>query len=233
MTYKLHIANKRYSSWSMRPWLVFKVLDIPFEEALFMFKPGYRQPDFLAFSPSGKVPCLHDSAHDKFYVWDSLAIVEYIAEKHAGVWPSDPTARAFARCAASEMHSSFEALREECGMNVGLRIELPEHSDGLKRDLARLETLFTEGLTRFGGPWLAGAEFTAADAFYAPVACRFKTYGITFPGPAGEYVERLFEHPSVQEWVQAGIFEKDREPTHEQDAARPGRRILADLSAEQ
>lgn len=228
MTYSLYIGNKRYSSWSMRPWVVLKSLDIPFEERLHLFKPGHRQPDFLAFSPTGKVPCLHDSS-SSLVIWDSLAIVEYLAEKHDGVWPKDQVARAFARCAASEMHTGFNAICDECSMNVGLRIDMgPSLSEGLQRDIDRFNVLFKEGLDKFGGPWLAGGKFTAVDAFFAPVATRCKTFGIKLDGAAAEYMDRLFEHPAVQAWVQDGIKELAREPTHEDGSIR-GRTILEDL----
>lgn len=228
MTYKLYIANKRYSSWSMRPWVLLKALEIPFQEELFLFKPGYHQPEFLAFSPSGKVPCLHDQ-ETSLTIWDSLAIAEYVAEKYPNVWPKDQAARAFARCAAAEMHSGFNAIRDECSMNVALRIDLGETlSAGLQRDIARFNVLFKDGLDKFGGPWLAGKEFTAVDAMFAPVASRCKTYGIKLEGPAAEYIERLFEHPAVQAWVQQGIKETVREPSHEDDCVRD-RKILEDL----
>lgn len=116
-------------------------------------------------------------------------------------------------------------------MNVGLRVELGERSENLQRDLARVTVLLEEGLERFGGPWLAGSEFTAVDAFFSPVAARFKTYGIKLDGAAGDYVERLFKHPSVQEWVQAGISEDTRELEHEAACLIKGRKILEDLSA--
>ncbi|KAH6983382.1 thioredoxin-like protein [Ilyonectria sp. MPI-CAGE-AT-0026] len=230
MAYTLFIGNKRYSSWSMRPWVLLKALDIPFDEKLNLFKPGQRQPDFLAFSPTGKVPCLHDGANSTdTAVWDSLAICEYVAESHPGAWPTDARARAFARCAAAEMHSGFPAIRDECSMNVGLRIELATRSEALQRDISRFNELFSEGLDKFGGPWLAGKEFTIADAMYAPIASRCKTYGIELEGAAKEYLDRLFEHPAVQEWVQDGIKESAREPSHEEDCIR-GRKILEDLS---
>lgn len=226
MSLKLHILNKRYSSWSMRPWVLLKALNIPFEEAIFYVKPGWRQPQLLAFSPTGKVPCLHDG---DLVLWDSLAITEYLAEAHPGVWPADRAARAWARCAAAEMHSGFGSIRDECSMNVGLRIELGEMSEGLKRDVARFNTLFTEGLGKFGGPWLAGEEFTAVDAFYAPIASRCRTFGIKLEGEAQEYLERLFKHEAVQAWIQEGIKE-EREPMHE-DGCILGRKVLEDLSA--
>ena len=227
MTLSLYIGNKRYSTWSMRPWVLLKALDIPFEEKLHFFKPGLRQPDFLAFSPTGKVPCLHDG-ESSTVVWDSLAICEYIAEKYPAAWPSDRKARAFARCAAAEMHSSFNAIRTECSMNVALRIEMPSISDELQRDLDRFTELFNEGLDKFGGPWIAGKEFSIADAFFAPVASRVKTFGLPIPGKAGEYLDRVFEHPAVQLWIKQGIEEAEREPYHEEDCVR-GRKVLEDF----
>ncbi|KAH7308503.1 hypothetical protein B0I35DRAFT_442077 [Stachybotrys elegans] len=238
MTYTLYIANKRYSSWSMRPWVLLKALGIPFEEKLNIFQQhGYRQPQFDVFSPTGKVPCLFDSRSDSskpLVIWESLAIVEYLADQHEGVWPSreKTAARAFARCAAAEMHSGFTAIRDECGMNVGYRIDLcGPPSQAVQKDLDRINTLFKQGLETFGGPWIAGDKFTAADAFFAPVACRFKTYGLQLEDKAAqEYVERLFQHPAVQEWVEAGIRETAREPVHEQEVLE-GRRVIEDLSA--
>ncbi|KFA63329.1 hypothetical protein S40285_01855 [Stachybotrys chlorohalonatus IBT 40285] len=240
MSYTLYIGNKRYSSWSMRPWVLLKALAIPFTEALEPFVPGMRQPHYSAFSPSAKVPCLHshisssssDQDEQKLVVWDSLAIVEHIADTHPSVWPSAPAARAFARSAAAEMHSGFPAIRDECSMNVGLRINLGgPPGEALQRDLDRLGALFRYGLDRFGGPWLAGESFTAADAFYAPIASRCRTYGLVFEDKAvQEYVGRLFSHPAVQEWVQAGIRETSREPDHETDCIRD-RTVLEDLSA--
>ncbi|KAI1008584.1 hypothetical protein LB504_001343 [Fusarium proliferatum] len=230
MTYSLFIGNKRYSSWSMRPWVLLKALEVPFDEKLNLFKPGLRQPDFLAFSPSGKVPCLHDG-ETSIVVWDSLAICEYIAEKHPAAWPTDAAARAFARCAAAEMHSGFDAIRDECSMNVGLRIELGTPSEALQRDINRFNELFKEGLDKFGGPWLAGDKFTVVDAMYAPIASRVKTYGIELDGAAKEYADRLFEHEAVQAWIQGGIKETSREPFHEEDCVR-GRKVLKDLTKE-
>lgn len=231
MALTLYIGNKRYSSWSMRPWVLLKALDIPFDENLNLFQAGMRQPQFDAFSPSSKVPCLHDAANSTV-VWDSLAIVEYIAEQRPGAWPEERAARAFARCAAAEMHSGFAALRNECGMNVGLRVDMGGTlSEGLARDLSRLSRLFDEGLSRFGGPWLAGRDFSAVDAFFAPVASRCKTYGLKLDGAAAaDYVDRLFEHPAVQAWVREGIAETAREPMHEEESTQGGRKVLQDLS---
>ncbi|KAL2211647.1 glutathione S-transferase-like protein [Sarocladium strictum] len=238
MTYTLFIGNKRYSSWSMRPSVLLKALNIPFEERLFFFNDGIAQPQFKAFSPSSKVPCLHvhaaDSNDDPLIVWDSLAIIEHIADDHPAVWPSKdkPAARAFARSAAAEMHSGFSTLRNELNMNVGLRFERQTPSEDLQKDLDRISALFKHGLETFGGPWLAGDAFTGADAFYAPVASRLKTYGLELGDEkAQEYVERLFECPAVREWVEDGIRETAREPMHEEEC-RQGRKLIADLSAE-
>ncbi|CAM1509385.1 Fc.00g031240.m01.CDS01 [Cosmosporella sp. VM-42] len=228
MTYTLFIGNKRYSSWSMRPWVLLKALGVTFDEKLNLFKPGLRQPDFLTFSPSGKVPCLHDG-DTSIVVWDSLAICEYIAEKYPAAWPSDAAARAFARCAAAEMHSGFNAIRDECSMNVGFRIELGTPSEGVQRDISRLNALFKDGIDKFGGPWLAGKDFSIADAMFAPIASRCKTFGIELEGPAKEYIDRLFEHAAVQAWVEDGIKETAREPMHEEDCLK-GRKLLEDLT---
>lgn len=228
MTYSLYIGNKRYSSWSMRPWVLFKALDIPFDEKLKLFAASHRQPAFLAFSPTGKVPCLYDSDNaegDDIVVWDSLAICEHVAEKHPRLWPADARARAFARSVSAEMHSGFPAIREECSMNAGVRVELGQPSEDLRRELDRFQALFSEGLEKFGGPWLAGEAFTIADAMYAPIALRLKIFGIELRGSAKEYADRLFEHPAVQEWVRGGLTEEEREPIHEHDSIL-GRKVL-------
>lgn len=230
MGYILYIANKRYSSWSMRPWVLLKALGVPFEERLQLFVAGRCQPAFLSFSPSGKVPTLVD---EDITVWDSLAIAEYLAEAHPSVWPQDSkAARAFARSAAAEMHTGFEAIRDQCSMNVALRIDLGGPPDAaLQRDLDRLEEVWADGLERFGGPWVAGEAFSAADAFFAPVATRIQTFRLPLKNPeAVAYVERLLEHPAVRQWIAEGIAETGREPMHEEDVLR-GRRVIQDLSA--
>jgi glutathione S-transferase len=179
--YTLHIGNKNYSSWSLRPWVLMSERGIPFREELHVFGDGFRGAG--GKSPSGKVPCLHDG---KRIVWDSYAIAEYLAERHPGVWPADDDARAWARSAAAEMHSGFTALRGECSMNCGLRVRLNAPSDALRADLARIASLWGEGLERFGGPFLAGSTFTAVDAFYCPVAFRVQTYGLELPRAAAD-----------------------------------------------
>lgn len=227
MSYRLFIANKNYSSWSMRPWVALKALDIPFEEVLTPFDGAGPQTAFTSFSPTAKVPCLHEN---ESVVWDSLAIIEYVAEVHPDLWPRSRAARAWARCATAEMHSGFPALRDECSMNCALRIELGTPSEELQQDLDRLETLWCEGLQRFGGPWLAGERFTAVDAFFAPVAVRVQGYDLPLGETALAYAQRLLEHPSVAEWVSQGIAESWVDEPHEQDCRR-GRRVLEDRRA--
>lgn len=223
----LYIANKNYSSWSLRPWVLLRERGIPFEEKLVPFETGSSWEKFRSFSPSGKVPCLVDG---DIVVWDSLAIAEYAGERHPGVWPADPAARAFARCAAAEMHSGFMALREQCGMNCGIRVKLHRIDDALARDLARLNALWNDGLQRFGGPFLAGSEFTAADAFFAPVAFRVQTYSPPLDDNANAYAQRLLALPSMQNWYQAALEETWRDAGHEAEMAKWGA-ITEDLRA--
>lgn len=221
--YELIIANKNYSSWSMRPWVLMRRLRIPFNERLLPFHLGLIRQH----SPSGRVPCLVDG---QAQVWDSLAIVEYLAERHAGVWPENAKARAWARSAAAEMHSGFQALRNECSMSVGVRIKLHAISTGLQADLARLAALWLDGLARHGGPFLGGAAFTAVDAFFAPVVTRVQTYGLPLPARAAAYVGRMLEVPAVGEWIAGGIAEDFRDVAHENDILAQGV-LLADLRA--
>jgi glutathione S-transferase len=224
--YRLHIANKNYSSWSLRPWVLMRELGIEFDERLEVFvDAATNRAAFRQFSPNGRVPCLVD---DGRAVWDSLAIVEYLAERHAGVWPADAAARAWARCAAAEMHSGFAELRQRCGMNCGLRIRLHEIPEGLQRDVDRIDELWNDGLDRFGGPFLAGASFTAVDAFFAPVAFRVQTYDLPLSGAASSYVEALLELPAMQAWYAAALGEPWRDDDHETEVRAYGT-VLEDL----
>ena len=225
--YVLHIANKNYSSWSLRPWVLMRTLDIPFEEQLTPFPTGSSFDLYRSFSPGGRVPCLVD---DGWAVWDSLAIVEYLAERHHGVWPVEAKARSWARSAAAEMHSSFTALRNMCPMSCGLRVKPFPMSDALKHDIFRLGDLWNDGLARFGGPFLAGEHFTAVDAFFAPVAFRVQSYGLSFDGAANDYPKRLLDLPAMRDWYEAGLAETWREPDHEAEARAAGT-ITEDLRA--
>jgi glutathione S-transferase len=225
--YELIIANKNYSSWSMRPWVLMRSLGIPFDERLLRFDENYRTGDFRRHSPSGRVPCLLDG---DLKVWDSLAIAEYLHERHAGVWPTDPKARAWARCAAAEMHSGFGTLRNVCSMNVGIRVRLHRVTDALQTDLTRLSELWEEGLARHGGAFLGGAAFCAVDAFFAPVASRIQSYGLQLSSRAMAYAQALLEVPAVKEWIDAGIRETWRDPLHEEDWKAHGE-LVQDLRA--
>ncbi len=225
MGYTLVTANRNYSSWSLRPWVLMRALGIAFEDRIEPFLAPENYDAFRMFSPTGQVPVLIDGERT---VWDSLGIALYLAERHDGVWPSDGDARAWAVCAAAEMHGGFAALRNERTMNVGVRVDPVRGSDALDRNVARVTELWAEGLGRFGGPWLAGAEFTAVDAFYAPVAFRVRTYGIDV-GPQGlAWVERIIAHPAMREWEDAALAETWREAGHEAELAASGS-IIADF----
>ncbi|MCW2484505.1 glutathione S-transferase family protein [Candidatus Symbiopectobacterium sp. NZEC127] len=221
--YQLHIANKNYSSWSLRPWVLMTALEIPFTEQLTPFSAGAVQTAFKAFSPTAKVPCLAD---DKQVVWDSLAIIEYLAERHRGVWPEESAARTWARCASAEMHSSFTALRNQCAMSCGVRVVLPEISAALHAELARLDVLWTEGLTRFGGPFLAGNAFSAVDAFFAPVVFRIQTYNLPVSATVNSYCQHLLAQPAMQRWYTSALAETWREPAHEDEVTDNGKRVV-------
>jgi glutathione S-transferase len=225
--YILHIANKNYSSWSLRPWLLMRTLAIPFTEEMHPFHTGSNRDSFRAFAPNGRVPCLDDG---DIKVWDSLAIVEYLAESHPQIWPKDRTALAFARSVCAEMHSGFQALRSACGMSCGHRIQLSAIPSELQIDIDRLNELWNQGLERFGGPFLTGKHFTAADAFFAPVAFRFQTYGLLATGQAREYFSLLLASEHMQEWYTSALRESWREPEHEREILASGT-ITADLRA--
>jgi glutathione S-transferase len=224
---KLHIANKNYSSWSLRPWVLMTALGVHFDEVVSPFEGGSGSgwTQFRSFSPTGKVPCLVDGAQ---VVWDSLAIAEYLAENHPGVWPADRAARAWARSATAEMHSGFGVLRNTCPMSVGVRVRLHGIGSALQADLDRLSELWLDGLQRFGGPYLAGSEFTAVDAFFCPVAFRIQTYGLPMPAAAMAYVNHLLELPAMQQWTREALAEPWIEPSHEADCLKDGV-LLEDL----
>ncbi len=217
--FELHIANKNYSSWSLRPWLLMKALDIPFVEKLHYFASPETPSTFGALSPSAKMPVLVSNG---FSIWDTLSIVEYLAEEYPAVWPLEKVNRAWARSACAEMHSGFFTLRNECSMSVGVRVRLHELSRALKSDIARIESLWTDGLDRFQGVWLAGDQFTAVDAFFGPVAFRFRTYGIVLGERSQAYAERLLSHPTMMAWEQGALNETVRDKSHDVGIERMG-----------
>jgi len=209
MTLKLVIGNKNYSSWSMRPWLAMRASGIAFEE---VFIPLYTdnkadKDRILSFSRSGKVPSLVDGDDT---VWDSLAIIEYLAERFpdARLWPADRAARAHARSISAEMHSGFLSLRNECGMNLHRPIGAVALSADAEANVARVQEIWTECRARYGkqGPYLFGA-FNGADAMYAPVVHRFRTYAIKVSPQVQAYMETMIALPAFAEWTKAGLAE--------------------------
>jgi len=223
VTYTLITANRNYSSWSLRPWVLMKALGIPFEERLEPFAATSNYEAFRAFSPVAQVPVLLDDAKDEQRtIYDSLAITLYLVDRHDGIWPADEAARAWAQCAAAEMHAGFSALRNDCTMNVGVRAKPKLMSDALKKDIARLAELWGEGLSRFGGPWLAGEAFTAADAFFAPVAYRVRTYDLDVGATGRVWVDHIIAHSAMQDWEAQALSESWREKGHEEELAACG-----------
>ena len=213
---KLLIGNKNYSSWSMRPWVMLTQFDIPFEEVLVRFDAFEPDSSFKAtvgtVSPAGKVPVLVD---DGLAVWDTLAIAEYVAEKFADLplWPRDVKRRARARSVCAEMHSGFGALRNAFGMNieaslpeVGARV-LAEDADA-RADLARMIALWQSALSESGGPFLFG-EYSIADAYFAPVVMRMRTYALPVPADVAAYVERAVAAKGTAAWIRDALAEKD------------------------
>jgi glutathione S-transferase len=223
--YELYIANKNYSSWSLRPWVLMRELAIPFAERLIVFEQEASWEEYRRISPSGKVPCLIDAGR---VVWDSLAIVEYLDERHDGVWPAGAAARAWARSAAAEMHSGFTELRNRCSMSCGIRVRLHEMPTGLTRDMDRIQVLWNDGLQRFGGPFLAGSAFSAVDAFFAPVAFRIQTYDLELDSTSAGFASLLLDLPSMQQWYAEALQETWRDAAHEAEVLRAGS-VLEDL----
>jgi glutathione S-transferase len=223
VAYTLITANRNYSSWSLRPWVLMKGLGIAFEDRIEPFTKPSNYEEFRAFSPTGQVPVLLDGEAS---VWDSLGIALYLADRHEGVWPVDPAERAFAQCAVTEMHGGFSALRNDCTMNVGVRVQPRPMRPALVRDVVRVREIFEDGLARFGGPWLAGEAFTVLDAFFAPVAYRIRTYGLDV-GKGHAWVDHMLAHPAMQEWEAAALAETWREAGHEEELAAAGE-IVAD-----
>lgn len=207
---KLFIGNKAYSSWSLRGWLACKQSGLPFEEIVVPLYDDQwsRRREDDEFAPGGgKVPILWDG---EIVVWDSLAIVEWMAAKagQALFWPEDDAARAMARSISAEMHSGFAALRRECSMNLRHRLPQPQLPDDALADIARVQQLWETARNRFGagGPFLFGT-FGAADIMFAPVVTRFVTYSIPVSRPAADYMTAVLQHPFLREWIEAAVAE--------------------------
>ena len=221
MAYTLFIGNKNYSSWSLRPWLVLRQGGIPFQEQLVSLQDDPGKGERFGRLPAGRVPVLADGP---VLVWDSLSICEYLAERHPGLWPADPVARAWARSISAEMHSGFMDVRREMSMDVRSRRPQRARSEGVLRDILRIERIWDDTRARFGarGELLFGT-FTIADAFYAPVAFRFRTYGVAPGGAAGEYMAALLALPAMKEWEEGGRGD-ERLADHDLDLLYPGDR---------
>lgn len=205
---ELVIGTKRWSTWSLRPWLALKRTGAAFREVEITLRQdeGRTEAAILPHSPSGMVPALKDG---ELTIWDSLAICEYLAEKfpEAKLWPQDPALRALARAAAAEMHSGFQSLRGECPMALEAEPKVVTLSEATQKNIRRIVALWSALLARSGGPFLAG-EWSIADAFYTPVATRFRTYGVHLSdygddGACGAYMNRLLSTPEFKEWESA------------------------------
>lgn len=210
---RLIIGNKNYSSWSLRPWLAMKVAGIAFsEERIALYGPGSKEK-ILAFSPAGKVPCLIDG---DLRIWDSLSICEYLAEKTPSLWPQDRAARAHARSISAEMHSGFQNLRTHMSMNIRKRYPGKGRTPEVLAEIARIVEMWSECRVRFGasGPFLFG-RFAIADAMYAPVVLRLRTYEVELPPAARAYADAILALPALQEWVAAAASEKESLPQFE------------------
>ena len=214
---QLYIGNKNYSSWSMRPWVLLRQFGIPFDEVMVRFDSFDADSVFKTtmarVSPTGTVPVLVDD--DGLVVWDTLAIAEYLAERHPeqALWPRDVRRRARARSVCAEMHAGFRALRNACPMNI--EASLPEvgtqvlvEQPAVQADLNRLVAMWTEALADHGGPFLFGT-FSIADAYFAPVVARLRTYALPVPTAIGAWMDAVWAAPGVADWVAGALAEQD------------------------
>lgn len=194
--------NPPRSSWSLRPWILLKTLGIPFEEKVvrYLDDKAAQRSQFQVFSPTAKIPVLVDN---EITIWDSLAIIEYVAESYPQIWATGKVARAWSRSACAEMHSGFSTLRNICDFKPLERLTLTDIPTELADELARIDQLWEEGLTRFGGKFLSGEQFTAVDAFFVPIALRIETYGLHrfFSKPSLAYQRQLLALPALSEWL--------------------------------
>lgn len=206
--FELYIGNKNYSSWSLRPWLLMKHFGVPFVEHMVSVAGRAYNPALKRLAGNARVPCLHEHG---FQVWESMAIIETLAERYPAMWPTDSQARARARSICAEMHAGFASLRTAMPMNLKLRLKGKPADPDVQRDIDRVAEIWEEARTRFAagnGPWLFG-DFTAADAMFAPVACRFDTYNVPLPAHAAAYRDTVLEHPAMLAWREAGLQETE------------------------
>jgi glutathione S-transferase len=212
----LVIGNKNISSWSMRPWVAAKAFGIPFTEVRLLLDQPDTAANIARYSHAGRVPVL---VAGEITVWDSLAIVEYLAEqfpdKH--LWPQDVAARALARSVVAEMHSGFTGLRTSMSMNIKARLPGRGRTAQAQADIGRICEIWEECLARFGHHGFLFGEFSIADAFYAPVVTRFQTYGVALAPALQAYCDRVLAHPAVAEWIKAALLETEATPLHDAD----------------
>ncbi|AKU24967.1 glutathione S-transferase family protein [Massilia sp. MB5] len=214
----LVIGNKNYSSWSMRPWVALVAFAIPFNEVRVLLDQPDTSNKIADYCASGRVPVL---LAGEMTIWDSLAICEYLAEqfpdKH--LWPQDVAARAMARSVCAEMHSSFASLRSTMAMNIKRSYPGKGRTPATQADIGRISEIWEECLSRFGHNHFLFGEFSLADAFFAPVVTRFKTYGVSLPPALSAYCARVLAHPAVARWVEEALAETESAPLH--DAEMP------------
>lgn len=193
-------------------------IQIPFEEKLFTFEQGDSWEKFSKSSPTGLLPCLID---EDTLVWDSLAIVEYLAEAFSSVWPKNKNARAWARSATSEMHSGFQFFNSK-SLSCSTQVKLKTLSEKSRKDINRINELWQEGLNKFGGPFLAGRHFTAVDAFYSPVVIKINNYGLSIDEKPRQYVNRILALPNLKQWIEQALCEPWRVQEYEEIERQAG-----------
>lgn len=206
--YALYFGNMNYSSWSLRPWLLMRHFAIPFEPHRVQVRGSGPNDGHRGYSANGLVPCLHV---DGFQVWETLAIAEFLAERHAGLWPADEMTRARARSVSNEMHAGFGALRSAMPMNIKLRLKGKPADAQLQVDIDRVAEIWIDAREQFGGdrgPWLFG-DFSIADAMFAPVVWRFHTYNVPLPEAGAAYRDAMLAHPAMREWEASALAETD------------------------
>ena len=214
--YQLYIGNKNYSSWSLRPWLLMSHFGIPFEEHMVSVAGRGANDLHREYSANGLVPCLHDNG---FQVWDTLAIAEYLAEQHNGLWPSNHKARARARSISAEMHSGFGALRAAMPMNIKMTLQGAALPADVAADVARIDAIWTQTRAEFGDPssvrpYLFG-DFSVADAMFAPIVWRLNSYNVPLSSAAQAYLNNMLNHPHMQAWRDAAIAETTALPHYD------------------
>lgn len=210
----LIIGNKNYSSWSMRPWVAMTAFGIPFQEVRVLLDQRDTATKIAAYSACGRVPVL---LAGEMTIWDSLAICEYLAEqfpdKH--LWPQDVAARAMARCVCAEMHSGFAGLRTDMSMNIKANLPGRGRTPAAQADIGRISEIWEECLSRFGHHQFLFGDFSIADAYFAPVVMRFRTYGVSLAPALNAYCERVQAHPAVARWITEALAETETAPKHD------------------